>query len=176
MHRMSAYWVNTHSDSPSLAFLFRMIDRVGIILFSTKEESVLSPDHSCKFTEKLIQLAFVSILCSKMASTVLLPFKYGKEKKSIWLFFFSSEGLQNLMLLKVVAWYFKVKYKFLLWDKAEVMYCGLSYNILTTCPATWHWGFERVWFISLCDSAKAMLTIITQAYCRIWWVLKSNLP
>lgn len=88
MHRMSAYWVNTHSDSPSLAFLFRMIDRVGIILFSTKEESVLSPDHSCKFTEKLIQLAFVSILCSKMASTVLLPFKYGKEKKSIWLFFF----------------------------------------------------------------------------------------
>lgn len=82
-HRMSEFWVNTHSDSLSLAFLFRMIDRVGTIQFSTKEESVLSPDRSCKFTEKRIQLDFVSILCSKTASTVLLPIKYGKEKKSI---------------------------------------------------------------------------------------------
>lgn len=176
-HRMSAHWVNTHSDSLSLAFLFRLMDRVGIVLFSTKEGNALLPDRSCKFTEKLIQLDFVSILCSKMASDSLLWFKHGKEKRVFgFFFFFPSEGLQNLMLLKVVPCYFKVKYKFLLRDKAEVIYWVLNYNILTTCPATWHWGFEKVWFISLCDSAKAMLTIITQAYCLIWRVLKSNLP
>lgn len=101
MPRTSAYWVNTHSDSPSLAFLFRMIDRVGIILFSPKEENIPLPDSSCKFNEKPIQLDFVSIVRSKMASCVLSSFKYGKEKKSICGFFFSSEGLQNLMLLKV---------------------------------------------------------------------------
>lgn len=93
--------MNTHSDSPSLAFLFRMIDRVGIILFSPKEENIPLPDSSCKFNEKPIQLDFVSIVRSKMASCVLSSFKYGKEKKSICGFFFSSEGLQNLMLLKV---------------------------------------------------------------------------
>jgi hypothetical protein len=65
-----------------------MIDRVGIILFSPKEENIPLPNSGCKFNEKPIQLDFVNILCSKMASSILLSFKYEKGKMSICGFFF----------------------------------------------------------------------------------------
>lgn len=138
------------------------------IFYERRKSTIIT--KSFKFTEKQIQLYFVSVTHPKMASSILLSFKYWKEKKYLCFLLWSSskpdftEGWSILFLSK-----------FLLWGKAEVINQVLSSNILTNCPTTWAWGFEKVWFIALSDCVKAMLMFITQAYCHFWRVLKYNL-